>query len=434
MTNEDTDDFTPKQVGGSLLNKKVVKVSSGLDHSIAITDSGKIYSFGSTKQGQTGIISNYNSEEQITKQPVLIKSQIIKDKKIIDGCCGSQHTLLLTEDGQVYSFGGGSYGKLGTGNTTDSVYIKLVDFPSNETIKKISCGGDHNIAISNNNNLYSWGWNGYGQLGLGDADDRLTPTLIPLNISNDIKIKLIEAGKYAHSLLVTSNGRLMTWGWNEHGQLGYGDIHSRYSPVQVPGIHRLIDISSGYKHTVTLDNNGVISLFGDDLFGQLASSYTTDFYPKMTTGNLIYSSSLFDLTTTQQLNNNKLIIKQIQNERESMEDVITVIDQFGGNENDMLIAVYDGHGASNSVTNKCNASNIVAQQLPLILLHELKSNETIENKIMNCYYYTELQLSKSGNPSLCGTTAVTLLLTKNETYYTINTANIGDSLAYLYIG
>lgn len=84
----------------------------------------------------------------------------------------------------------------------------------------VACGSRHSLALSAEGTLYSWGWGVYGQLGHGDMLSRRTPTIVeslrPFSISQ------IACG-YRHSMVVSSNPRMVwSWGWGHHGQLGLG--------------------------------------------------------------------------------------------------------------------------------------------------------------------------------------------------------------------
>lgn len=86
------------------------------------------------------------------------------DKKVKQVQCGFQHTVCITEDGEVYSWGNGKNGALGHGDWNELNSPKKVE--GLKDIVKIECGGDFNICLDKDGNLYSWGSNRYGQLGI----------------------------------------------------------------------------------------------------------------------------------------------------------------------------------------------------------------------------------------------------------------------------
>src|SRR5690349_17347399 len=106
--------------------------------------------------------------------------------------CGGHHSLLLNEDGLVFSFGKNEYGQLGLGNKIDQTTPQLITSLENIRIKKISCGRDHSLLLSEDGLIYSFGFNQFGQLGLGNFDNQSTPQLI--RSLENIRIKNISCG------------------------------------------------------------------------------------------------------------------------------------------------------------------------------------------------------------------------------------------------
>lgn len=97
--------LTPKNVKGTINGKKVVSIAAGFQHSVAITESGKVYTWGMNDYGQCG------GSQPIYWTPTLLKSKSIADKKIIQACCGGYHTTLLSEDRKVFTMGWSNMGK-----------------------------------------------------------------------------------------------------------------------------------------------------------------------------------------------------------------------------------------------------------------------------------------------------------------------------------
>ncbi|KYN03844.1 RCC1 and BTB domain-containing protein 1 [Cyphomyrmex costatus] len=111
----------------------------------------------------------------------------------------------------------------------------------------IACGATFTIVVMDNGNVYSWGINRYGQLDVGDERDRLMPC--QLNSLKGIVIVKVACG-YAHTLALTDEGNLYTWGLNEDGQLGIGNTTNSSKPVMVKHqMGRVFDIAADYcKH------------------------------------------------------------------------------------------------------------------------------------------------------------------------------------------
>lgn len=95
---------------------------------------------------------------------------------------GLWHTVCISSDGDIYSFGGNQFGQLGTGADQAETLPRLLDAPSVENVnaKVVSCGARHSAIVSEDGKVFCWGWNKYGQLGLGDVIDRNIPVEVPM--------------------------------------------------------------------------------------------------------------------------------------------------------------------------------------------------------------------------------------------------------------
>ena len=150
-------------------------------------------------------------------------------------------------------------------------------------VVRVAAGSFHSMAITENNDLYVWGWNSDGQLGLGPLDPRPNvpfPVKVlyfrrKLDVEADI-VK-ISAG-FSHSAALDSAGRLFTWGNNKYGQLGVGDYLSRRYPTEVTGFtnaqgvpHKIADVKCGLYHCIALTLVGSVYSFGSNNRGQLGT-------------------------------------------------------------------------------------------------------------------------------------------------------------------
>ena len=101
-------------------------------------------------------------------------SVYVSTSKVSTGAC---HTAIITNEGKLYTFGYGKNGQLGTGDREGRLYPTLISFP--EKVKSVSAGDFMTAVITESGKLYTFGSNMFGQLGTGDNRDRLSPTLIP---------------------------------------------------------------------------------------------------------------------------------------------------------------------------------------------------------------------------------------------------------------
>ncbi|XP_011496917.1 PREDICTED: X-linked retinitis pigmentosa GTPase regulator [Ceratosolen solmsi marchali] len=143
--------------------------------------------------------------------------------KFIDVACGYDHVILLTEKGDVYTTGMGTRGQLGHGDLEDCDKPKLVEAITGLKIVQISAGGWHNAVISNQGDLYTWGWNNQGQLGQPNIENIVAvPTIV--DFANEIEEKdynvtKVECGS-TFTICITDTGELWGSGSNKYGQLG----------------------------------------------------------------------------------------------------------------------------------------------------------------------------------------------------------------------
>jgi alpha-tubulin suppressor-like RCC1 family protein len=218
---------------------KVKAVAAGYNYSLALTESGEVYAWGWNEEGQLGL---GDTEDRLTPTKV---EGLPKVKAI---AAGGAHSLALTESGEVYVWGYNASGQLGLGDTEARLTpTKVEGLPK---VKAIAAGGawpiryvveaGHSLALTESGEVYAWGNNAFGQLGLGDTEDRLTPT----KVEGLPKVKAVAAG-YDHSLALTESGEVYAWGNNASGQLGLGDREVRLTPTKVPGLARVKAIAAG---------------------------------------------------------------------------------------------------------------------------------------------------------------------------------------------
>eukprot|EP00794_Sanderia_malayensis_P018363 gene18363-20209_t len=142
--------------------------------------------------------------------------------------------LVTLSSGDIYALGFNGNGCLGIGNSCSTMEPQKVEVLSQKKITGLAFGsGPHVLAVTDSGELYSWGHWGYGQLGHTDPD-KSTPTLVKANIGKK-KIRQIACGSY-HSVSMTSDGEVYSWGSNNCGQLGMANTSNQAVPVKVEGL------------------------------------------------------------------------------------------------------------------------------------------------------------------------------------------------------
>lgn len=169
-----------------------------------------------------------------------------ENDKFVSVSCGHEHVLLLTESGRVYSYGRGLRGQLGLENLEDCFeQQKEIEALAGIKIMQISAGGWHSLVLSEFGDIYSFGWNESGQLGLKSQDAiKALPTLLEIG---DISFISISCGS-RHSMAASENGDLYAWGWNKYGQLGLdpNKVKNEISPVKIEFSRKVVSVTCKY--------------------------------------------------------------------------------------------------------------------------------------------------------------------------------------------
>jgi alpha-tubulin suppressor-like RCC1 family protein len=130
--------------------------------------------------------------------------------------------------GGVNCWGNNGYGQLGDGTTTDrSTPVNVVGLSSG--VAAIAAGGEHTCALTSGGGVKCWGWNTSGQLGDGTTIQRSTPVNV---VRLGSGVAAIATGWF-HTCTLTTDGGVKCWGWDGYGQLGLGTITYRTTPVDV---------------------------------------------------------------------------------------------------------------------------------------------------------------------------------------------------------
>ncbi|XP_028903699.1 RCC1 and BTB domain-containing protein 2 isoform X2 [Ornithorhynchus anatinus] len=171
------------------------------------------------------------------------------NKKVVEVACGSHHSLVLTSDGEVYAWGYNNSGQVGSGSTANQpIPRRVTSCLQNKIATNIACGQMCSMAVVESGEVYVWGYNGNGQLGLGSSGNQPTPCRIAA--LQGIRVQRVTCG-YAHTLVLTDEGQLYAWGANSYGQLGTGNKSNQSYPIPVPvEKDRIIEIAACHSaHT-----------------------------------------------------------------------------------------------------------------------------------------------------------------------------------------
>jgi alpha-tubulin suppressor-like RCC1 family protein len=243
----------------------VTQVAAGWQHGLALTSTGTLYAWGRNNHGQLGTGSTTDSTVPV---PVVLPPSTT----ITAISAGGYHNLALTSTGQVLAWGYNGQGELGNGSKADSPLPVTVHLPAGTIVTSIGAGGQHSAVVASNGRALTWGHNDRGQLGDASRIDRILP--VPVELPSGVAAAEIRAG-YAFTVARTTGGQVLAWGRNVNGELGNGDIHDNAIPVQTvlpPGVTAItIDSASSAFHSFARLNNGSVLGWGRNVFGSLGN-------------------------------------------------------------------------------------------------------------------------------------------------------------------
>jgi len=317
-------------------NTFFVQVACGHAHTVAVTDTGLVYAWGQNKYGQLG-----NLEVQVASEPLLIQSEIVRD--VVMAACGARHTVLLTRSGTVISFGSSEHGQTGHGDrhaaavaaaaiaeakaaaaqaaeslsstsghasggnnaltstqhsargaksarkdvvaaaaaaaaaaarrsaspasgTSADRTPKVIEALRGIKIVHISCGPMHSFFVSAEGHVYICG---FGEFLMPDADQHFFPTPRRVPFPPDVKIVQTACG-LGHILALTSTGAVYAWGTSKYGEVGHGiDVDGCPAPRLVLDRTDIHQVAAGRYHSMALSNKGILWSWGCHENGQL---------------------------------------------------------------------------------------------------------------------------------------------------------------------
>jgi alpha-tubulin suppressor-like RCC1 family protein len=241
----------------------VVAITAGGYHSCALTAAGGVKCWGYNAQGQLG-----NGTTNSAATPVNVDGL---GSGIVAIAGGVLHTCALTSSGGVKCWGWNASGQLGNGTTSDQT--TPVDVSSlNSGIISIDAGGYHSCALNSAGGIKCWGQNNQGQLGNGNTTNQTIPDSV-MGIGTD---SIAIATGDSHTCALNSAGGVKCWGWNGDGQLGIGNLASQDEPVDVVGLNSGVTaLAAGVYHGCILTLDGGAKCWGGNGSGQLGDGSTT---------------------------------------------------------------------------------------------------------------------------------------------------------------
>jgi alpha-tubulin suppressor-like RCC1 family protein len=198
-------DFKYKVIKENISEENIIDTCCAVDYSILLAQSGKVYEYLVNSE-----YKRENSEKYIYFELKSFKNYSFENEKIVMISCGRWHTLALTESGRVFGWGDNEFGQLGVDveHSSEPIIIELNDLK----IQKISCGARHSLLLSLDGDIYAFGGNDYGAVGNGTREEQRLP--IKLKLNNKF-IDIASHPYYDISMSQSIDGIYYVWGYFE---------------------------------------------------------------------------------------------------------------------------------------------------------------------------------------------------------------------------
>ncbi|MDT7506838.1 InlB B-repeat-containing protein [Bifidobacterium sp. H6bp22N] len=281
---------TPNSIPGLVTapdGVRFTQTSGGLGLSLALGSDGNIYSWGYNSEGQLGRDTSSKDSTPADRPGLVAPPAGVRFTQV---SAGFTHSFAFGSDGNLYSWGDNSDGQLGrdTGSAKYDTTPGKVPLPAGvASFTQVSGGTFYSLAMGSDGNLYSWGTNTFGELGRDTGSARSDSTPRKVSIRTGVaKLTTISAKGWC-SLAMDSDGNLYSWGYNLYGELGRKTDNPTINvvPVKVTmpaGITRFIWFAEGTEHTLAMGSDGNLYSWGWDYYGQLGreNNNTSDSTPR----------------------------------------------------------------------------------------------------------------------------------------------------------
>ena len=251
---------TPVSIQG--FKKTFCKVAAGYDHTIGLDNNGQVWCWGINGDGRLG---DNSTSQRIT--PVSIRGA---KKTFCQISAGYSHSIALDNNSQVWCWGSNLEGGQLGNNSTVSRCTPVSIHGTKKTFCRISAASYHNLGIDYTGQVWCWGRNDSGQLG----DNSILNKCTPISIRGSKKTFCrISVGSYVSSA-IDYTGQVWCWGKNTHGELGINSTVCKCTPVSIFGAKKTFcQISNGYNGTtIGLDKYGQVWGWGYNNYGQIGDN------------------------------------------------------------------------------------------------------------------------------------------------------------------
>ncbi|XP_031476305.2 uncharacterized protein LOC116247957 [Nymphaea colorata] len=269
------EEYRPRQIR-SLAGIRIIQAAAGAGRTMLITDAGQVYAFGKESFGE----AEYGGQgAKCVTTPQLIES--LKGIFVVQAAIGNFFTAVLSREGNVYTFSWGSDARLGHQTESTDVEPRLMGgVLENVPVVQIAAGYCYLLALAcqpSGMSVYSVGCGLGGKLGHGCRTDEKQPRLIEQFRTLNLQPAVVAAGAW-HAAVVGKDGRVCTWGWGRYGCLGHGNEECETIPKVVESLNgiKAVHVATGDYTTFVVSEDGDVYSFGCGESSSLGHSTGTD--------------------------------------------------------------------------------------------------------------------------------------------------------------
>jgi alpha-tubulin suppressor-like RCC1 family protein len=242
----------------------VKAIALGGSHTCALMSDDSLRCWGANDYGQLG---DGTSKNRPTPETIAALATSATAPALDDG-----YTCTVMTDGSGRCWGWNSVGELGDGTLTDR-HVPTIITALGSSVQQIAVGGDHTCALMVDGSVRCWGSNANGQLGDGGTIDQSSPVSVA---GLGIDIQHLALGTN-HTCALATDGSVLCWGRNHHGQIGDGTTTDRHLPTTIAALGSdVAQIAAGGDHTCARMNDGSVRCWGSGAYGELGDGVAID--------------------------------------------------------------------------------------------------------------------------------------------------------------
>jgi regulator of chromosome condensation len=270
------------------LPEKCIEITAGDSHCAGLSESGVVYAWGTFRDG-SGVLGL--EQKKIAKKPMRFNMP----EKIAKISSGADHLIFLTVTGKVFTAGNSEHGQLGRVSKYNSCRggrrgCDMILVPSLVRMGKKKELMGHKLIenvwatayctfmqVKDSDIIVGYGLNNCYQLGIEDAENRYQPDILP-TLKFDAKLAKVAGGMH-HTLFLDVAGNVYSMGSHRYGGLGLGSVDADVKrPVKIEGLADVIDIAANTNVSFAVDKHGKVFSWGTNYSKQLGQDTEDDYF------------------------------------------------------------------------------------------------------------------------------------------------------------